>query len=197
MGVGTISELGVIINNSKAVVSSRDIARVFEKEHKNVIRDIRELECSESFRQLNFEPAEYPDVQGKIRSSYNMTRDGAMLLIMGYTGPIAMQLKEAYIERFNELETALSTVLALKFADMYPNGTPIDMKWDNPEECPLPMAPYELGYKSNAAFKRLLHHLVFLKNKEYVRKDGHLTVITASGMNYLKSILMIGHGNNY
>ena len=35
------------------------IAQVFDKEHKNVLRDIQNLECSPQFRQLNFELYEY------------------------------------------------------------------------------------------------------------------------------------------
>ena len=35
-------------------MTSLDIARIFEKEHNKVLRDIRELECSEEFRLSNF-----------------------------------------------------------------------------------------------------------------------------------------------
>lgn len=36
-----------------------------------------------------------------------MTRDGFTLLVMGYTGELAMKFKEAYIKQFNAMETAL------------------------------------------------------------------------------------------
>lgn len=39
------------------VVSSLDIAETFRKEHKNVLADIRNLECSEEFGRLNFQPS--------------------------------------------------------------------------------------------------------------------------------------------
>ena len=42
-----------------ALVDSRYVAQYFEKEHKNVVRDIRELDCSEEFSRLNFEPSTY------------------------------------------------------------------------------------------------------------------------------------------
>ena len=45
--------LGLRIDNERVVVSSRDVARVFEKNHQHVLRDIRELGCSEEFRLSN------------------------------------------------------------------------------------------------------------------------------------------------
>ena len=49
------NELGIVIENNRPVVSSRKVAEVFEKEHKNVIRDIETLELPDEVRQLNFE----------------------------------------------------------------------------------------------------------------------------------------------
>lgn len=79
----------------------------FRKSHKNVLRDIKELDCSESFRRLNFEPSPYINSQGKEQPAIRMTRDGFMFLVMGYTGAAAARIKEAYIQRFNEMEAAL------------------------------------------------------------------------------------------
>ena len=36
-----------------------------------------------------------------------MSRDGFTLLVMGYTGDLAMKFKEAYIKQFNAMEQAL------------------------------------------------------------------------------------------
>lgn len=44
----------VFIENNKVVTDSLTIAGVFGKEHNKVLRDIRELECSEQFRLSNF-----------------------------------------------------------------------------------------------------------------------------------------------
>jgi anti-repressor protein len=99
--------LGLRIESNRVVVSSRDIARVFEKEHKHVLRDIRELGCSENFTGSNFELVEYRDAKGGWRPEYLMTRDGFMLLAMSYTGDIAMRFKEAYIQEFNRMEREL------------------------------------------------------------------------------------------
>lgn len=91
----------------KSVVTSLDIAETFEKEHKNVLRDIRELECSEEFRRLNFEQSEYLNEQNHKQPLYYITRDGFTILVMGYTGEKAMRFKEGYIRQFNVMEKAL------------------------------------------------------------------------------------------
>lgn len=49
-----ITQLGVVEREGKIVVSSLDVARVFEKEHKNVLQTIENLDCSFDFQELNF-----------------------------------------------------------------------------------------------------------------------------------------------
>ena len=89
------------------VVSSLDIAETFEKHHKNVLRDIKNLDCSKEFRQLNFEQSYYLNEQNKKQPMYYMTKDGFVLLVMGYTGERAAKFKEAYIKQFNAMEKML------------------------------------------------------------------------------------------
>lgn len=100
-------EIGIIGKKEKAICTSVDLAETFEKEHKHVLRDLRELGCSLEFRQSNYGPAVYTDGQGKTRPMEIMTRDGFTLLAMGYTGEKAMKFKEAYIRQFNAMERAL------------------------------------------------------------------------------------------
>lgn len=90
-------------------VTSQQVAVAFGKEHKNVMRDIREImdKCSESFNALNFELVTYKDAKGEERPMYLLTKDGLMMVTMGYTTPEAMRVKEAYIARFNEMEEQL------------------------------------------------------------------------------------------
>lgn len=104
-----LNNLGIFVQDGgrRAVVSSRDVARVFEKEHKNVLRDIQNLNCSKSFTELNFELSTYEDATGRELPQYLMTRDGFVILAMGFTGEKAMQFKEAYIAAFNAMEKAL------------------------------------------------------------------------------------------
>ena len=101
--------LGLTEHDGKVVVSSRDIARVFEKRHDNVIRDIRNIIGNDAkWGLLNFEESNYINEQNHIQPSYLMTRDGFTILVMGYNGDKAMAFKKAYIAAFNEMERSLA-----------------------------------------------------------------------------------------
>ena len=100
-------EIKTINKEEVTVVTSLDVAETFEKEHRNVLKDIRELKCSEEFRLLNFVQSDYLNEQGHKQPMFYMTRDGFTLLAMGYTGEKAMKFKEAYIKQFNTMEKAL------------------------------------------------------------------------------------------
>jgi len=105
--------------NDTARVDSLFVAQFFEKEHKNVLADIRKIlspnsGLSEDFGQLNFQPTSYKDVCNRKQSAYAMTRDGFTLLVMGYTGQKAMRFKELYIQRFNEMEQFIKTLITAR-----------------------------------------------------------------------------------
>lgn len=101
--------LGLTEMDGKAVVSSRDISRVFEKRHDNVLRDIKNIIDSDAeWDLLNFEEMSYSDSYGRNQTEYAITRDGFTLLVMGYTGEKAMGFKKAYIAAFNEMERKLT-----------------------------------------------------------------------------------------
>ena len=91
----------------RAICTSLDVAETFGKRHDHILRDIRELGCSEEFRLSNFGESYYENMQGKKQPMVIMTRDGFTLLAMGYTGELAMRFKEAYIKQFNAMESAL------------------------------------------------------------------------------------------
>lgn len=100
-------EIKTLNKEEVTVVTSLDVAETFGKEHARVLRDIRELDCSEEFRHGNFAESYYVNAQNKKQPMYYITRDGFTLLAMGYTGEKAMQFKEAYIKQFNAMEKAL------------------------------------------------------------------------------------------
>jgi Rha family phage regulatory protein len=101
-------ELVVVNDEQKAVTTSLKVAEYFGKEHKHVLRDIQRLDCSKKFHRSNFGPMFRTITVGKgaTRQSkyYEMTRDGFMFLVMGYTGVLAARIKEAFIEAFNMME---------------------------------------------------------------------------------------------
>ena len=102
--------LGITEKSGKAFVSSRDIARVFEKRHDHVLRDIREIiERDPEWGVSNFGETPYIEPQnGQSYTEFYMNRDGFTLLVMGYNGEKAMQFKKAYIAAFNEMERRLA-----------------------------------------------------------------------------------------
>ena len=102
-----------------ARVDSLFVAEFFEKEHKNVLRDIAKITdpksgLSTEFAQLNFEPTSYTDGWNRKQKAYAMTRDGFTMLVMGYTGQKAMKFKELYIKRFNEMEQFIKTLVSAR-----------------------------------------------------------------------------------
>ena len=92
------------IDKCRITIGSRHVAETFGKQHKHVIRDIENLECSQEFSRSNFGLSNYIDKQGKIRTEYQLTRDGFVYLVMGFTGAKAAKFKELYIQAFNKLE---------------------------------------------------------------------------------------------
>ena len=109
MSALTIPSPVLAVVNGIPTTTSFQVAELFDRLHKNVLRDIQALECSPEFNRLNFEPVEYTDAKGERRPAYRLTKDGFVFLAMGFTGPQAARFKEAYITAFNEMEKALRT----------------------------------------------------------------------------------------
>lgn len=101
----------VEVRKNQVVTTSLEIAKHFGKLHKDVLRDIRELECSSDFVQRNFALYHYHSKlnENVIRKlpMYYITRDGFTFLAMGFTGKVAAKFKEDYINAFNEMEKSL------------------------------------------------------------------------------------------
>ena len=96
----------VVINNNQIVVSSKDIAEHFGKEHKNVLQNIRDILVAENSATKFFQETSTV-YRGQQFPFYLMNRDGFSLLAMGFTGKKALQWKLKYIEAFNEMEETL------------------------------------------------------------------------------------------
>lgn len=101
-----------VIQNSKGndVTTSLIVAQVFGKNHKDVLRDIEKLSCSDDFRVRNFAHTPYTHPQnGQVYHYYEMTKDGFSFLVMGYTGAKAGEFKERFIAEFNKREAMLKS----------------------------------------------------------------------------------------
>jgi len=98
----------VFVENGRPITDSLIVAETFGKQHKDVLRDIRELDCSKEFRERNFAPSSYRSEQNKELPKYLITQDGFSFLVMGYTGKEAARFKELYISEFNRMREQLS-----------------------------------------------------------------------------------------
>jgi Rha family phage regulatory protein len=97
----------VFVEKNQAVTNSLIVAESFGKNHADVLRDIRKMECSEAFRLRNFAESSYVNSQNKEMPMYHMNKNGFTLLAMGYTGKEAMKFKESYINEFERMENEL------------------------------------------------------------------------------------------
>ncbi len=97
----------VTLHGDHPTTTSRIIAAHFGKSHKDVLRAIESLECSEEFGRRNFALSSYINQQGKRQPMYDVTRDGFAMVGMGFTGSMAVRMKEGFIAAFNGMETAL------------------------------------------------------------------------------------------
>lgn len=70
-------------NEERLITTSLKIAEKFGKEHAHVLRDIRDMECIDTFRQSNFGLSSYKSAQGKSLPMYEVTKDGFTILAMG------------------------------------------------------------------------------------------------------------------
>lgn len=100
--------INVTVENGQVVVSSRDVAEKFEKQHKDVLETIRLMTAENSALLSMFFLSEYTTVQNKKLPMYLMNRDGFSLLCMGFTGAKALEWKLKYIDAFNKMEKTLT-----------------------------------------------------------------------------------------
>lgn len=104
----------VFARGDQVVTTSNFVAEAFGKRHADVLRDIDDIltQVVDFFGKRNFALTETKrvnnlgfEVSGR---SYNLTKDGFMLLVMGFNGKAAMQIKCAFLEAFNRMAAKLS-----------------------------------------------------------------------------------------
>lgn len=94
----------VVMHEGKQMVSSQLVADKFEKAHRDVLRAIKNLDCSEEFKVRNFAQCSFKNKMNREYEGFMMTRDGFSFLCMGFTGKKAAEWKEAFINAFNSME---------------------------------------------------------------------------------------------
>ena len=107
-----LSKDWVFNDKGEVFTDTLTVALVFEKEHKSVLRDVRNLlKQADEFGQHNFVPFTYMSEQNKELPKYLLTEDGFTLLVMGYTGASALKYKIEYIKRFRQMKEELTNRL--------------------------------------------------------------------------------------
>jgi Rha family phage regulatory protein len=96
----------VTIKNDKPVTSSLQVAKIFDKNHRDVLKAVDDLKkgVAQNFADLFYEGQyTHPQNKQKYRIFY-MTKDGFSLLAMGFSGKKAIKFKLEYIDAFNKME---------------------------------------------------------------------------------------------
>ncbi|CAH8242529.1 conserved hypothetical protein [Vibrio aestuarianus] len=101
----------VFEHSGELVTTSKLVSQAFGKQHKDVLRKIEALDCSKEFTERNFTLSDYRDGSGRKLPLWEMTKDGFMFLVMGFTGKKAAAIKEAYINAFNQMANQLRSNL--------------------------------------------------------------------------------------
>lgn len=115
-----MNEIILFTQNGQAVVSSRDIAKHFGREHKNILAAIREILVAEKSATKFFYESSF-EYRGQTFPEYLMNRDGFTLVVMGLNNTEkVIEWKLKYIQAFNEMEKKLSARATSQLQDLSP-----------------------------------------------------------------------------
>ncbi|MGM0969424.1 MAG: Rha family transcriptional regulator [Bacillota bacterium] len=95
----------VFVKENEVVTDSVTIAEMFEKQHKDVLRDVRtQIEyAGEEFSQRNFALSNY-EVRGKQYPKYDLTEEAFTLIVFSYNTKEAVQTKIRFIQEFKRMK---------------------------------------------------------------------------------------------
>lgn len=99
------------IFTKEKTISSLEVAEMVEKEHKNLMRDVRNYVAE--LNQLKIEPVDffqeskYKDGKGEERPCYNITKKGCEFIAHKLTGIKGTKFTALYINRFHDMEEQL------------------------------------------------------------------------------------------
>lgn len=109
------NEISLVKSNGVLMVSSKEVAKRFNKRNRDVLRAIANLKIPSDFKERNFALLEiikenHGDVP-VLEKEVLMTRDGFMLVGMGFTGQEAIHWKIKVINAFNKGEEAINRAI--------------------------------------------------------------------------------------
>ncbi|HDL6612249.1 TPA: Rha family transcriptional regulator [Yersinia enterocolitica] len=92
------------VDAGEVMTDTMQVAKAFNKRHADVLRAVDRMHCSVEFRQAHFCVSEKINELGvfdKKQRYFRMDFSGFVMLVMGFNGPAAATVKEAYINAFN------------------------------------------------------------------------------------------------
>ncbi|HEG8498511.1 TPA: Rha family transcriptional regulator [Campylobacter coli] len=167
-------EVNLNIKENKVFINSLDLAKVFNKNHKDVLETTKN-QPQNDFTESNFILSTYKDKKGELRPCYNLTRDGFSLLVMGFTGEKAYKWKIEFIKAFNEMEKRLRNIeyekhdkLAFRQSLGYKSQLAQQKeKYENK----IKALKYDLENKKELSFKRKLSQKELLELRKILARD--------------------------
>jgi anti-repressor protein len=103
--------LTVFNHNGQLVTDSREVAEMVDKNHKELLRDIRnyvDILTGANLRSLDFFILHnYKDGKGEIRPCFLITRKGCDMVANKMTGEKGVLFTAAYVTKFEEMERQL------------------------------------------------------------------------------------------
>ena len=100
--------------HGKSVIDSREVAEMVEKQHKNLLADIRGyLKIMEKSTELKIQPSDffveatYQDSTGRELPRYLITKKGCDMIANKLTGEKGVLFTAAYVSAFEEMRQAL------------------------------------------------------------------------------------------
>jgi Rha family phage regulatory protein len=98
--------------DGKPIVTSLVVAEHFEKDHKNVMRDIRDLVAAHSedqdFANKHFIPSVQVDIGGRKQPIFKLTATGFSALALGFSGSKAKKWQRLYLNTFEAMSAELA-----------------------------------------------------------------------------------------
>ena len=109
-----MKKIGYNNNSEVKTINSREVAAMVDMRHADLIRKIEgEIANLGGERKIAlssfFIESSYKTEQNKIVKCYELTKKGCEVICCGLTGEKGAKFRNAYVNRFNEMEKALST----------------------------------------------------------------------------------------
>ena len=184
------NEIQVINNNGELVVSSRQIAENFGKEHRHILESIRGILVAENSAAKFFYENTFEN-RGKQYPEFLMNRDGFCLLVMGFTGKEALAWKLKYIEAFNAMEKKLKELSAPLSIDDTLNADVLYLiasKWkadsDKRKELEVRVAELEVQIKTQVKEQPVISEATKVAIKEAEVESQRLYTVTEIAREY-------------